>query len=37
MNPKEMTFYSNLAAVYMEMKEFDSAIEQCDKVIEMSK
>merc|ERR1719188_566167 len=32
-----MTFYSNLAAVYMEMKEFDSAIEQCDKVIEMSK
>lgn len=32
-----MTFYSNLAAVYFEMGEYDQAIEQCDKVIEISK
>jgi len=37
LNPKEMTFYSNLAAVYFEMSEFDNAIEQCDKVIALSK
>ena len=37
LNPKEFTFYSNLAAVFFEMGEYDQAIEQCDKVIEMSK
>lgn len=37
LNPKEFTFYTNMAAVYVEMKEYDSAIEQCDKVIELSK
>ena len=33
MNPKEPTFYTNLAAVYFEMGEYDNVIEQCDKVI----
>ena len=37
LNPKEPTFYTNLAAVYFEMGEYDSVIEQCDKVIQMSK
>ena len=37
MNPKEMTFYSNLAAVYFEMGEFDTVIETCDKVIALAK
>ena len=37
MNPKEMTFYSNLAAVYFEMGEYDKVIEECDKVIALSK
>lgn len=32
-----MTYYSNLAAVYMEMKDYDAAIEQCDKVMALSK
>lgn len=34
-NPAEMIYYSNLAAVYMEMGDFDTAIEQCDKGIEI--
>ena len=37
MDPKEMTFYSNLAAVYFEMGEYDKVIEECDKVIALSK
>lgn len=37
LNPKEMTFYTNLAAVYVESKEYDKAIEQCNKVIELAK
>lgn len=37
LNPKEATFYTNLAAVYFEMGEYDNVIEQCDKVIQMSK
>mmetsp|Transcript_27973 Transcript_27973/g.37337 ORF Transcript_27973/g.37337 Transcript_27973/m.37337 type:complete len:105 (-) Transcript_27973:820-1134(-) len=37
LSPKEMTYYSNLAAVYFEMGEFDKVIEQCDKVIQISK
>lgn len=32
-----MTFYTNLAAVYVEMKEYDKAIAECDKVMEMAK
>ena len=30
MYSKEMTFYTNLAAVHFEMKEFDRVIELCD-------
>ena len=37
LNPKEIIFYSNLAAVHMEMKEFDTAIAECDKGIEIAK
>ena len=32
--PEEIIYYSNLAAVYIEMKEFDKAIEECEKAIE---
>ena len=37
MCPGEILFYSNLAAVYIEQKEFDKAIEECDKGIEKTK
>ena len=37
LNPKEFTFYTNLAAVHFEMGEFERVIELCDQVIEMSK
>jgi stress-induced-phosphoprotein 1 len=30
MNPAEIMYYSNLAAVYIEEKKFDQAIEQCE-------
>lgn len=33
LNPSEIIFYSNLAAVHMEMKNFDAAIAECDKGI----
>jgi len=36
-NPDEITYYSNVAAVYFEMKEFDKCIEFCDKGIETTK
>ena len=37
LNPKEFTYYSNLAAVYFEMGEYDKVIEQCDRPIAMAK
>lgn len=37
LNPKEFTFYTNLAAVYFEMGEYDKVIAETDKVIQMSK
>jgi len=36
-DPNEITFQTNKAAVYFEMKEFDKCIECCDKGIEISK
>jgi len=30
-----MTYYSNLAAVFMEQKEFDAAIAEIDKAIKL--
>ena len=33
MNPKEMTFYTNLAAVYFEQGEYDKVIEECEKAV----
>ena len=35
--PEEIIYYSNLAAVYIEMKEYDKAIEECDKAIAKTK
>jgi len=37
LNPKELTYYSNLAAVYVEMGELEKAIECCDNAIEKAK
>lgn len=37
MNPDELTFYTNLAAVHFEEKNFDQAIAECDKAIEKAK
>ena len=37
MNPKEMTFYTNLAAVYFEQGEYDKVIEECEKAVKLSK
>lgn len=35
--PNEVTYYNNKAACLIEMKEFEKAIEACDKAIEISK
>lgn len=37
LNPKEMTYYTNLAAVFFEQGEYDLVIAECDKVIELAK
>lgn len=37
LNGDELTFYTNLAAVYFEMKEFDKCIEQCEIAVSKSK
>jgi len=36
-DPNELTYYTNKAAVYFEMKQFDKCIEECDKAIAKSK
>ncbi len=33
LNPEEVTYYSNLAAVYVELGEYDKAIEQCENAV----
>lgn len=33
LNPSDMTYYTNKAAVYMEMKDFDTCIALCDEAI----
>jgi len=37
MNPDEVIYYSNIGACYIEMKQFDAAIEFCDKGIASTK
>lgn len=37
LNPDELTFYTNLGAVYFEMKNFDACIAECDKAIAKAK
>ena len=36
LDENELTYYTNKAAVYFEMKQFQKAIEECDKAIEKS-
>lgn len=36
-DPTDITFYSNLAAVYFETKEYEKCIEQCEKGIEIGR
>ena len=35
--PKEITYYSNKAAVFFEMKNYDECIKYCDEAIETTK
>lgn len=35
LNPREMTYYTNKAAVYFEMKEYDICIAHCDEAIKL--
>ena len=35
--PSELTFYTNKAACYFEMKQFDKCIEECDNAINIAK
>jgi len=37
MVPSELTYYSNKAAVYFEMKHYDDCIEACNQGIEITK
>lgn len=37
MNPDEVIYYSNIGACYIEMKQYDAAIEYCDKGIASTK
>lgn len=37
MNPDEITFYTNKAAVYFEMKNYDECLKCCDQGIETTK
>lgn len=36
-NPAELTYYTNKAAVYFEQKDYQKAVEECDKAIEIAK
>jgi stress-induced-phosphoprotein 1 len=37
LDPTELTFHSNMAAVYFEMKDFDKCIKSCEKAIEVGR
>lgn len=37
LDPTDITFYNNIAAVYFEQKEYKSSIEQCEKGIEIGR
>ena len=37
LDPTEITFYSNLAAVYFEKKDYAACIKTCEKAIEIGK
>ncbi|XP_067124872.1 stress-induced-phosphoprotein 1-like [Centruroides vittatus] len=37
LDPNDMTFYTNKAAVYFEKKEYETCIEQCEKAIDIGR
>ncbi|KAK7582486.1 hypothetical protein V9T40_013931 [Parthenolecanium corni] len=37
LDPKNMSYYTNIAAVYFEQKEYHKCIEQCEKAIEVGR
>lgn len=37
LDPCDMTYYTNIAAVYFEQKEFEKCIEQCVKAIDVGR
>lgn len=37
LNPRDITFHNNVAAVYFEQKEYQKCIEQCEKAIEIGR
>lgn len=37
LDPTDITFYNNLAAVYFEQKEYDRCIQECEKGIEIGR
>jgi stress-induced-phosphoprotein 1 len=36
-DPEEITFHTNKAAVYFEMKDYDACIKACDEGLEITK
>ena len=37
MDPSEITFYSNLAAVYFEQKDYAECVQTCEKAVEVGR
>ena len=37
LDPTDMTYYTNIAAVYFEQKEYEKCIDQCIKAIEIGR
>jgi tetratricopeptide (TPR) repeat protein len=37
LEPQEITYLSNIAAVYFEQKEYEKCIEQCQKAVEIGR
>ena len=37
LDPTDMTYHSNRAAVYFEMKEFEKCVKECEKAIEVGR
>lgn len=37
LDPTELTFHNNLAAVYFEMKQYDESVKECEKAVEVGR